>query len=468
MLLRQTRRITTPGHVLAAIALAFAASAQSTQTQDAVPDLERIQKAFVETVERVSPSVVGIRSHRRLFADAPRPDGPASTAAIEQIVAVNGSGTIIRADGQILTNEHVVQSAEEIEVIFHDGKSTLAVVLAADPRSDLAILKVDRTGLTPARFCDWSSVTRGQWSVAVGNPFGLGADGKACVSTGIVSNLGRRLPGLGDVDDRLYNDMLQTTAVINPGNSGGPLFNIQGELIGVVTAMHTRAAADDGVGFAIPMTPAKRRLIERLQAGKPIEYGYLGLTARTPEALERRLAGLTDPIGAVVQDVEIDGPAHRAGIHSGDVVIAFDGRVVRDPGEFVEFVGETAIGTNAKLELLRGRDRKTVEIPVEQRQVSRVAWMRGNAILWRGLRLAELTPESRERMKVADDAAGLVVIDVAKDSPAARVGVKIGDVIERVEGATVTDVVEFRRVVQPIQKAARVRLRGGREFQLEP
>lgn len=443
-----------------------ATSAPTAETPAA--ELERLQKAFTETIAKVTPCVVGIRTHRRLLSDFSADDQAAATAGVEQIVAVNGSGTIISASGQILTNEHVIQSAEEIEVIFHDGKSASAVVVAADPRSDLAVIKADRSGLTPAKFCDWSTVARGQWSIAVGNPFGLGSDGSLSVSTGVVSNLGRRLPGLGEVDDRLYNDMLQTTAAINPGNSGGPLFNIHGELLGVVTAMHTRAAADDGVGFAIPMTPARKRLIERLQAGRQIEYGYLGLTARTPEPLERKLAGLSDPIGAVVQDVEIDGPAHRAGVKSGDVVIAFNGRVIHGPGEFVAGVGETAIGATAKLELMRGRDRQTVELKVERRQVSRVAWMRGNAILWRGLRLTDLTPETRERMKVADDAGGLVVIDVARGSAADRLGIKIGDVVESVDDHPAGDVVQFRRIVQPIQKAARVKIRGGGEFELTP
>src|SRR4030095_233605 len=171
-------------------------------------------------------------------------------------------------------------------ILFHDGKTAVGTVLATDPRSDLAIVHVDRHGLPAAKLCDRARIARGQWTLALVNPYGLGNDGKLSVSIGVISNLNRKLPGLGEADDRLYSDMIQTTAAINPGNSGGPLFNIHGEVVGIVTAMHTRAAADEGVGFAIPLTPGRRTIIDKLKQGRSIEYGYIGLTTHNADSGE--------------------------------------------------------------------------------------------------------------------------------------------------------------------------------------
>ncbi len=442
----------------------LAASAQN-HAADAIPDLERVQKAFTEVAAKVSPSVVGLRAHRIY---------PGAAAAgkngrgLDQRVSVNGSGTVIESEGLVLTNEHVIQAASEIEVYYHDGVSGRATVVSSDARSDLAVIRIDRKGLPAAAFCKWDEVARGQWTVAVGNPFGLGGDGKLSVSTGVISNLGRRLPGLGEVDDRLYNDMIQTTAAINPGNSGGPLFNIRGELIGVVTAMHTRAAADEGVGFAIPLTPSRRNVIDQLKAGRAIEYGYLGMSARAAEVADRRGATVAGEAGVVIDTVEPDGPAAKAGIREGDFVARFDNDVVRDPGQLVEMVGTSQVGRQIRVEVRRGDQTLVIPVQVERRQLSRVAWMRGGAILWRGMRLADLTPESRQRMQVASGVNGVIVIDVVSGSSAAQAGVKIGDVIESAAAAKTNDIASFRSKVQSENGPVRVRVRNRGELTVQP
>ncbi len=373
------------GPLWLAAALVFAASmfvAPRTSTgresrgdeTDTAVDLEAIQQAFQQVVERVAPSVVGIRACRHHVATAPPDD---DSTVREQRVLVNGSGTIIGEEGLILTNEHVVQSATEIVVLFYDGSESPATLVAADPRSDLAILHVARSGLVPATMCDWTKVARGQWTIVLGNPFGLGSDGQLSAAVGVVANLGRQLPGLGEADDRFYSDMIQTTAPINPGHSGGPIFNVRGELIGVVTAMHTRAPADEGVGFAIPMTPAKRRVIESLRQGRLIQYGYLGLTVRVPELEEREILGLAVSQGVVVQQVEPDGPAANAGVQAGDVIRDYEGHAVTGPGQLAELVGFTAVGTRARLDLVRDGRTTAVEATVGLREAERVAWMRG-------------------------------------------------------------------------------------------
>lgn len=351
--------------------------------QGAAPvELERIQSQFESLARDLSPSVVGIRAQRRLYA--PRPgESPDRASVSEQLVLVNGSGTVIRADGSILTNEHVVQAARSLEVLTHDGRALKAVVVAADARSDLAVLRVAGLNLPPARWGDWTTVARGQWNVVLGNPFGLGNDGQLSVSVGVISNLGRRLPGLGEADDRFYTDMIQTTATISPGNSGGPLFNLRGELIGVVTAMHTRSLADEGVGFAIPMSPAKRRIIEQLLDGRAIEYGSLGLTARTLDPQERAAAAAPAGVGVAVQSVDPDGPAARAGIAEGDVVLRFGGEAVSSPAQFVELVGSAVVGSQVEIELRRGGRELRLSVHVERRKTNRIGLLRGAARLGR-------------------------------------------------------------------------------------
>jgi serine protease Do len=217
------------------------------------------------------------------------------------------------------------------------------------------------------------------------------------VSVGVIANLGRQLPGLGEVDDRFYHDMLQITAPINPGNSGGPLFNIRGELIGVVTAMHTRAPADEGIGFAIPMSPAKRRVVDTLCQGRPVEYGYLGVVVRALGTAER--AALHLGHGVVVQQVEPEGPAAQAGLSVGDLVLEFEHQAVTGPAQFAELAGQSAVGSVVRLEVLRNERSETLRLLVERRDVSRVSWMRGGAIAWRGMRLTDLSPDARRPMR---------------------------------------------------------------------
>lgn len=451
---------TTRGRRFAGLAVLVAAAAVAGEPPPSgdVAELDKLQQAFRRVTESVTPCVVGIRAQRRYQTPLGRDaNGVGGARTFEQLVAINGSGTIIDPDGLILTNEHVVQNAEDIRVLFHDGRSSSATVFASDARSDLAILAVNRKNLTAARFCDWSSVARGQWAIVLGNPYGLGQDGKLSVSIGVISNLDRRLPGLGEADDRLYSDMIQTTAAINPGNSGGPMFNIHGELIGVVTAMHTRAAADEGVGFAIPLTPGRRAIIEKLKRGTTIEYGYIGLTTRDVEG------------GVRVEEVEPSGPAARADVRVGDVLTKFNGQPVHDASQLVEWVGATPVGQTVTLEARRGGQPLLVTVDVERRNVNRIAWMRGGAVLWRGLRLAELTPESRERMQV-DSAVerGLVVIDVAKGSPASRAAIQIGDIIERADDTFVADAMAFRSAVRVKDGAVTLRVRGKGDVTIQP
>jgi serine protease Do len=432
---------------------------QSPEPAAPVADLEAVQRAFQQVVERVSPSVVGIRAHRRLLAAPVDGSDAAGAGVLEQRVIVNGTGTIITADGLILTNEHVIQATEAIEILFSDSRKTGATVLAVDPRSDLAILRVPRSGLTPAAFGDWSAVARGQWCVVSGNPYGLGSDGQLSVSVGTVANLGRQLPGLGEVDDRFYSDMIQITAPISPGNSGGPLFNIRGELIGVVTAMHTRTPTDEGIGFAIPLSPPKRAVLDTLCQGQPVQYGYLGLTVRSAQAAERE--GHSVAGGVVVQKIEPNGPADQAQLEVGDVILQFHGRLVHGPAHLAELAGQTSIGTTVSLDVARDGAQRAVPITVALRDVSRVAWMRNGTITWRGMRLADLSADARHSLHIEGASHGVVVLDIEAGTPASRGKVQVGDVIEKVGAQPVQDTIEFLARVQGVGGTLEVSIRNG-------
>jgi len=432
---------------------------------DEKPNLAWIEHAFQNVVDQVAPSVVGIRVQRRYMASLSDED---DAGIYEQMVTVNGSGTVMDRNGLILTNEHVVQSAEEIEILFHDRSTMKARVWAADPRGDLAVLKVDRDDLVPVKIADWSIVARGQWSITLGNPYGIGADGNLSVSIGVISNLDRTLPGLGEVDDRFYADMIQTTAPIHPGCSGGPLFNIRGELVGVVTAMHTRAPADEGVGFAIPMTKARRRLIHELTEGRQVEYGYLGLTVRSATSEERDLAGLDAPLGAVIQQIDPAGPTGAIGLREGDMVLRFQDQDVSGPGSLAELVGQTPPGRRVKIELRRNLISLIVHPLVQRREISHVSWMRGGAVLWRGMRLTDLNSIVRRRMEVSAAASGVAVIDVIAGSPADRAEIQIGDIVESVGKELVGDVASFDAHVRAAHGPVKVRIRARGEVVINP
>lgn len=455
--------------LLAALAIAVfgpvAAHSQTRFRPDDVADLGALERAFEAVVAKTAPSVVSIRSERHYFSAT---GDDLEVGGAEQRVRVNGSGTVIRGDGLILTNEHVIQGASRIEVQFYDGQKLTARVRASDARSDLAVLEVDRQDLQPIRYCDWNRVRRGQWTVVLGNPFGLAHDGQMSVSVGVISNLGRQLPGLGEVDDRFYNNMIQFTAPINPGNSGGPLLSARGELLGVITAMHTRAPADEGIGFAIPMTLATRRVIETLCRGETVEYGYIGMTVRLPTETEMTLYGLDDEQGVVVDHLEPDGPAAAAGVQIGDVLLQLDGWPVLGPAHMAELVGLTPVGDDIEVDGLRNGEALQLHVHVERRDISRVSWMRSEAVLWRGMRVANIGIDARRLMQLDAGAKGVVVIDVTPQSAASRAGLEVGDVIEAIDTNTIRDTTGFLANIRDEPGTLRLSVRNRGTFAVLP
>lgn len=391
-------------------------------------DLQGIQNAFKQVVGQLAPSVVSIRASRRT-QDASGPPGfrmPFENA---------GSGVIIDHDGHVLTNEHVIHRVRRLEVVLHDGRVLPAEVAGTDPRSDLAVLHVEADDLQPASLGGFDQVRRGHWALAMGNALGLATDGQASFSYGVVSAIGRALPGLGQGQDRYYGNLIQSTAQIHQGNSGGPLLDIRGRVIGINTAMGVTVEQGLSVGFAIPLDPRTLAIIEKLTAGEAVEYGYVGVQVPVSGLADR------DEPGALISEVLEGEPAHQAGIRAQDLVLTYDGRAVRDEDHLVRLVGATEVGRVVPITVCRQGRRIGLELQVGRRPapLGRVL----AAVRWRGLVLEDLSADHRERLELPESTAGVLIIAVRPDSPADKAGLKADQVIQYVGPHRIAELGDF-------------------------
>jgi serine protease Do len=338
-----------------------------------------------------------------------------------------GSGVIVTKDGYILTNNHVVDNAEEVKVTLQDGREFTAKVVGRDPKSDIAVIKIDAHDLPVVTMADSDKVQVGDIVLAIGNPFGVGET----VTTGIVSATGRGNLGIED-----YEDFIQTDAAINPGNSGGALVDVEGRLIGVNTAIYSQSGGNMGIGFAIPSDLA-RNVMDSLIAYGHVTRGYLGVMIQdvTPAlAKEFNLKGTT---GALIGDVVPKGPADKAGLKDGDVVLSYDGKKVTDSRHLKLTVGETKPGTTVPVKILRDGTARTLEVTVqqlpgaEQLAQNNAPDNNDNGTL-NGVTVSDLDQQTRQELKLPDNVKGVVITDVQADSPAAEAGLKQGDVIEAI------------------------------------
>lgn len=428
--------------------------------------LEELQTMFSHLSETLAPSVVSIRSFRRLPAihEGHPPEKTADAVfhrTRDRLVPAAGSGVVIREDGKILTNEHVVQGAERIEVVLHDARAFEAVALDSDVRSDLAVVTIESNGLKPIRLGDLGRVRRGHWAIAMGNPYGFSRDGHAAMTYGIISALGRALPELDPSRDRYYGNLIQTDAEINPGNSGGPLFNMHGELIGINTAVSTRSGSSDGVGFAIPISARTRAIIDLLADGQPIDYGYLGVRVEDVTADDTRRE-----TGALVTRVEPRTPAARAGLQAGDLITRFHGARVRSRDDLVRLVGATVAGHSIEVQWIRAGAERRCELRLDARNASSRPPIR-LTLAWRGMHIGVIDAARRKRFDLDETAAGLVIIDVDRRTPAARVGLEPGCILERIGSDAVAGLDDLRHRMRlatgPVMITA-----GGRQITLPP
>ena len=329
-------------------------------------NLRALQGYFEKLAVDLRPSVVAIQSY--MVKD---PAGDPKQQV--QIRISQGSGLIIDPAGFIATNRHVLEDGNMFMITLHDGVRLVAEVVQTDPRSDLAVLKIDAADLKPVRWGDASKLKVGHWAIAVGNPFGrANDDGNLSVSVGTVSALGREMTHRLSVNPMVqyYGHLIETTAEINPGNSGGPLFNLDGEVIGIVTAIETATGINEGSGFAIPVDGPVRRALETLKTGQEVRYGYLGVSVEdVPPPMSQRVADRAMGRGARITSVNPpDGPAGKAGLASGDVVLEFNGQPIEDADHLVRTVGFTPVGVEAELVYMRQSVRRKAAVTLVDRQ----------------------------------------------------------------------------------------------------
>ncbi len=432
-----------------------------------VPSAPASQPGFADLVAKVKPAVVNIATtegiERTSAPSAGLPGVPPDSPLGQPFQALPqnhdqdreggtrralGSGFIVDPAGYIVTNNHVVDHARTIMVTLDDGSSYPATVTGRDPKTDLALLKIDAKRPLPAVAFGNSEAARvGDWVIAVGNPFGLGGT----VTAGIVSAHGRT------VDAGPYDDFLQIDAPINPGNSGGPLFDQSGHVVGIDTAIFSPTGGSVGIGFAIPSNLAAR-VVAQLRDHGSVERGWLGVQMQPLTPALAKAIGRPDAVGVLVDQVEADSPAARAKLQAGDIITAFNGTTVKAPRDLALAVADLHAGQTAKVDIWRDGAQRTLDVTVGNQPAERTASLDDGAATPRvGLALAPLSPESEQAFGLDGSARGAVVARVVPGSQAEASGVQPGDVIVKVGRAAVSspsDVVAEIRAAEHAHKDA--------------
>lgn len=371
-----------------------------------------------------------------------------------------GSGVIIDPEGYILTNEHVIDDADKITVTLSDGREFQGEVKGSDPRSDLAVIKINARNLPIARLGDSDSVRIGQWVVAIGNPFGFALESKEpTVTVGVISALHRSL-GRTVSREKDYNDLIQTDAAINPGNSGGPLVNLKGEIVGVNVAIFSTSGGYQGVGFAIPINNAKR-ILSKLIEGKKILYGWLGVTVQDLTDDLVKYFGLTEKTGVLVAKVLKLSPAERAGIKESDCIVEFDGKPVKNVKDLLSFVGRTEVGKKVKLKVIREKKELAFELLVAERpkDIDKEV-LDTQAEGWRGLEVENINPANSQRYRL-EEREGVVVVAVQPASPAEEATLLPGDVILEINKQKVKNTSDYQKITSLAKGNVLVRTQRG-------
>jgi serine protease Do len=381
--------------------------------------------------------------------------GPGQNQALPRHATSLGSGFVIDPAGLIVTNNHVIENADEITVTLQDDTSFKAEVVGRDTKIDVALLQVKPSKpLVSVKWGDSDQSRIGDWVLAIGNPFGLGGT----VTAGILSARAR------EINAGPYDDFLQTDAAINRGNSGGPMFNMDGDVIGINTAIFSPTGGSIGIGFAIPSNLAQP-VVEQLRLYHHARRGWLGVNIQSVTDEIAESLGLDKPKGALVASVKEGGPAQLAGIQPGDVVLTFDGKDVTDMRHLPRLVAETAIDKSVKVTVWRKRKEVALDVKVgELKEVEQEASAPAKpdqpktpegAVQVLGLSLADLTPDLRERFSLSDDAAGVVVTDVVANSQAADKGVHAGDMIVEVAQEDVKSASQINDLIADAKKSGR-------------
>ncbi len=429
--------------------------------------------AFQQVAEKITPSVVSVsakkkapkintQNHpglepfreffgeeffRRFTPQVPQtPDG--------MIPQGFGTGVIVDREGHILTNNHVVQDADDVEVQLHGGKMVKATIVGTDPKTDVAVLKIEKSELSPAPIGDSDALRIGEWVIAAGNPFGLDNS----ITAGIVSAKGRSIaPRSGN-----YEDFIQTDAAINPGNSGGPLVDLDGKVVGINTAIFSKTGGYMGIGFAIPINLAKSVMDSLISDGRVVR-GWLGVGIQnlSPELAESfQFSGNG---GALVGHVQADSPAMKAGVRQGDIITRFDGRKIRDTNQLRNIVASVRPGTEIEMVVFRNGKKETLQVKIEELEEDESSSPdlsskeKESKSFELGIEVLPLTDEIREQLGT-DRRSGVYVKDVRPGSQAAFAGILTNDIIVEVDSRKVEDVdaLEAALSEDAIQKGVRI------------
>lgn len=430
-------------------------------------------RAFSEIVSAVSPAVVNISTTKVFrrdteplleepFFDFFRPfhDFRMPKKWKEQNL---GSGVIVSSDGYIITNNHVVEKSDEIKVTLLDKRTFRGKIVGVDPKTDIAIVKIDASNLPTVPWGDSEKLQVGEFVLAIGNPYGL----SHTVTMGIISAVGRANVGIAD-----YEDFIQTDAAINPGNSGGPLVNIKGELIGINTAIFSRTGGYQGIGFAVPSNMVRPLMGQLIQKGK-IVRGWLGVTIQemTPELSQK--FGLEKSNGALVSDVAKGSPAEKSGIMRGDIIVAFNGKEVRDVASLRNMVSQSKVGSDVSIKILRSRKEYNLRLAIGElpREIAEIVPSQPDKSeemgALTGLSVMDLTKEIAKQLGLSKDEKGVVVVRVEPASPADEAGIKKGDIIKEVDRKQIGNLKDFNKIVSTTKKSETVLLfvaRGDKKF----
>jgi serine protease Do len=470
MKLTTTRKHSTRGKsftaliLLAAGLLAISGLFSASGVEAAAGSLAKTPASFSQLAEMASPSVVNIRTVKtiqgggRVFRHFKGPRGKDDPMQdfFKKFFGENhprdfkqrslGSGFIIGKDGYIVTNNHVVENADKIEVILKNEKEYEAEIIGRDPNTDLALIKIkSRNNLPELKFGDSDALKVGQWVMAIGNPFGL----DNTVTAGIVSAKGRVI-GSGP-----YDDFIQTDASINPGNSGGPLLNMQGEVIGINTAI---IASGQGIGFAIPVNMAKE-VIDQLRQSGEVTRGWLGVGIQelSPEVAE--YYGIEEKKGVLVTEVFPGDPADLAGLEIRDIIVAINGKQVESTRDLTRTVAGIGVGETAKIKVLRGGKTKTLKAKIAKREDKKIMAQQSRKEDQDklGIRVKELTPEMARRYSV-EEGEGVIVTGVGSGSKAATAGLRVGDLIKEVNHRPIKSANDLNKTIDAVKEGESINI----------
>ncbi|MGR3303585.1 MAG: DegQ family serine endoprotease [Candidatus Scalindua sp.] len=355
-----------------------------------------------------------------------------------------GSGVIVRIDdgtGYILTNNHVVADMDELKVKLSDKREFNAEIVGTDEQTDLAVIKIKGENLVAAKMGDSDILKQGQWAIAIGNPFGL----NHTVSVGVVSAIGRSGVGIAN-----YENFIQTDAAINPGNSGGPLLNIDGEVIGINTAIFTRSGGYQGIGFAIPVNMAKAVLRDLIDKGK-VTRGWLGVAIQDMNTSLAEQFGVAVTEGVLISDVQDDSPAKEAGFERGDILIEYDNKAMSDVNQLRNIVAQTEVGIEIKVKVLRKGNETVLTVKIGEQPSDLFASAKSSIGRDLGMSVQNLTEELAKSFDFEGE-NGIVVSAVEPGSPAAQADVKEGDLIKEVNREKINNIKEFREALKSTEK----------------